>query len=187
MNKRTYMLSVFAVLNAVMFSQDFHYAAVFDAVGQVKEIKTDSGNPIVRKKVKINKNGKSGMPVMMYDEAGFPIGFEMNMLGKQTYQKFFWDKNKRLDSVAIKLDMIGNSELITVKNNYTGNTVESQILEVKMKDCNKRYVRVFSDYSNDEEGNWISRNVRQTLIENDCLEIEEEFTETRTIKYYNRK
>lgn len=166
------------------FAQDFHYASIFDVIGPVKEIKTFSHNPLVEKKVKIDKQGRGGLAMIMYNNDGLPIGFELNMLGKQNYQKFFWNNDNRLDSVAMKIDLIRDYKFITAKNTYCGEPLCSQKIEINTKDGTTQYVFFFSDYTYDENNNWISRKVKQTSINPKGEENNEEYVETRIIKYY---
>ena len=185
MKNNILMLWCLCAISLSAFAQDFKYAAIYDASGPVKEIKTDSKMPLVQKKVKIKENGMGGLSNMMYDNDGLPVGWEMNMMGKQNFQKFFWNEDSRLDSIAVKIDVIGNSELITVKNTYSGRDMISQVIEVKSKEESSKFIMLFSDYKFDDNGNWISRKVTQTEAKNAGGKSEQEFTETRTIKYYN--
>ena len=191
MKKINKYLRVFIYISMTMVcyvssAQDFHYGAIFDATGPIKEIKTDSKNPLVEKKVKIDKQGRGGLAMMMYDNSGLPLGFEMNMLGKQNYQKFYWNDDNRLDSVSMKIELIGDCKLITAKNTYSGKPLSSQKIEIKTKDGNIRYLRIFSEYTYDEASNWISRKVKQTSIDKNGEETNEEYIETRFIKYYTK-
>ncbi len=183
-NKILTFLSL-ATIALAAYAQDYKYAAVYEAVGPVKEIKTDSQFALIQKKVKIDKKGMGGLPVMLYDDSGYPLGFEMNMMGKQIFQKFFWNDQNRLDSVAVRLALLRDYKLISAKNVYSDGNVITQEIDIETKDGGIKYIRLFSDYIFDDKGNWISRKVRQTAITKDCDKTEEEFNETRTLKYYN--
>ena len=181
---------IFAFLSFVTwilptFAQEYRYAAVYDAAGPVKEINTKTKLPLVKKKVKINKKGMGGLSIMLYDEAGLPVGWEMNNMGRQNFQKFFWNNDNLLDSVSVKVDVIGNYELIAAKNTYSDDLLHSQVIEISSKESNTKLIRLFSEYIFDNYGNWISRKVRQTEIDKSCTRHELDYTETREIKYYS--
>lgn len=182
----------FCVLSAVLCilcanAQEYHYAELFDASGPVKEIKTDSKNSFVQKKIKIDKDGRGGPAIMSYDDKGYPTGFEINMLGKANFQKFFWNEECRLDSAAIQIAAVGRNSLITVKNSYSGKNLTAQHIKVKEDDGQIEYIMTFGDYSYDTMGNWISRSVRRLLTDKDGKESDANFVETRTFKYYDTK
>lgn len=176
---------LFAILySANLAAQDYHYAAVYDANGPVKEIKTESKNSFVQKKVKVGKDGRGGIDVMLYNDAGYPVGFELNMMGKQNFQKYFWNDECLLDSVAIQVMGIGSSELMTVKKNYNGRNPESQILRIKDGKGVKEFRMSFKDYTFDDRNNWITRTVSRHAVDADGKESDMVFEEKRTIKYY---
>lgn len=166
-------------------AREFHFPAVYDACGPVKEIKTDSENPLVKKKVKFDKHGRGGIAMMKYNDAGYPEGFELNALGKLNFQKYFWNKDCRLDSVAVKFHVIGKAELITVKNAYSDKNLESQIIRISDDNGQLEFRMTFKDYSYDDQGNWIFRTVSRTTVAPDGKVSESQFDETRSIKYYD--
>lgn len=124
---------------------------------------------------------------MSYDDKGYPTGFEINMLGKANFQKFFWNEECRLDSAAIQIAAVGRNSLITVKNSYSGKNLTAQHIKVKEDDGQIEYQMTFGDYSYDTMGNWISRSVRRLLTDKDGKESDANFVETRTFKYYDTK
>lgn len=185
-------IKFFCVLSAVVCilcanAQEYHYAELFDALGPVKEIKTDSKNSFVQKKIKIDKDGRGGPAIMSYNDKGYPTGFEINMLGKANFQKFFWNEECLLGSAAIQIAAVGRNSLITVKNSYSGKNLTAQLIKVKEDDGQIEYQMTFGDYSYDTMGNWISRSVRRLLTDKDGKESEANFVETRTFKYYDTK
>lgn len=183
--KRKYCFSLILYVFGCAFAQDYHAASIYEAVGPVKEIKTDSKNPFVKGKVKINRDGKSDNPMMMYDDSGYPVGFELNALGVHSFQKFFWDTENRLDSVSVQFPVFGKSTLLTVKNDFKEQTLDTQFMKVSKGDYVAEYKSTFSDYSYDGNGNWISRSVDQVMTDaNGCIS-SETFIETRKIKYYD--
>lgn len=172
------------VMSAAGYSQKYHYSSIYGVNGPVKEIKTVSKNKFVEKKVKIGKDGRGGVSMMVYDDGGYPVGFELSMLGRENFQRYFFDGNNRLDSVSVKIHSFGKPMCVDVKNSYNGKEQTKQILYLKEGDDAKVYQSLFSDYSFDEHGNWVSRFVIRRAFSHDGNEKTEEFTETRKIKYY---
>ena len=169
----------------VSFAQEYRYSEVYDAFGPVKEIRTDSKNPFVKGKVKIDRNGQGDMPMMMYDDTGYPLGCEIIALGIHAFQKFYWNAGNRLDSVSVQFPVFGKPTLLTGKNVYSGNSLDSQILRIVKGDDVVEYTRTFSDYCYDEYGSWISRSVNQEMTDKSGSKSIEAFQETRKIKYYD--
>lgn len=177
-------LILFAFSISSIFAYNYHFSALYDAFGPVKEIKTDSKNPFVKKKVKFEKDGRGGVAVMSYNDDGFPTGFEVNMFGKSYFQKFFWNDKCRLDSVAVQTIGVSTRQLITVKNSYCGDVADSETIIVNDGEIQKKYRMSFKDYSYDNQGNWISRFVVLSTIDSNGKESVLQFEETRIIKYY---
>ncbi|MDE6648312.1 MAG: hypothetical protein K2K45_00080 [Muribaculaceae bacterium] len=179
------LLFLLSLCPCISYAQDYSYSVVYDAFGPVKEIRTESKNPFVKGKVKIERNGQGDMPMMLYDDSGYPVGCEIKALGVQAFQKFYWNSENRLDSVAVQFPVFGKPTLLTGKNVYSGNYLHSQVLRIAKGDEVVEHLRTFSDYSYDENGSWISRSVSQEMTDRSGSKTIEEFQEIRKIKYYD--
>lgn len=61
-------------------AQEFKAASLWDAYGDVKEIKYSTKDPLmVQKKMKFDRNGKLKNSVIVYNADGYPLGLDMNM------------------------------------------------------------------------------------------------------------
>lgn len=169
------------------FSQEYHYASLYNVSGPVKEIKTNSKSELVEKKVKISKDGRGGISMMMYNNQGYPMGFELSVLGKENFQRFFYDEHNRIDSVSVKIHGFGKPKCIYSKHIYEGGIEKSEIVTIVEGKRITRCVFSFYDYSFDSHNNWLSRSVIKSVETDDGTQEAYEYKETRAIKYYSEK
>ncbi|MDE6341391.1 MAG: hypothetical protein K2K93_03655 [Muribaculaceae bacterium] len=166
-------------------AQEFHYAALYEAAGPVKQIKYLSKPSYGNRNVKIKKDGRGGLAMMSYDDAGYPVGFQLDMFGKENYQKFYWNTRHQLDSVAYRFSGIGERNSMNCKIEYAKDAMDKVVMTVDDNGCKKIVDLTFSNYVFDDRGNWISRMVDRIVMEGDKDAVKDSYEERREIKYYD--
>ncbi len=181
------VLCFFMVGTLVSEAQEYHYAALYEAAGPVKQIKYLSKPSYGNRSVKIKKDGRGGLAMMSYDDAGYPVGFQLDMFGKENYQKFYWNSQHRLDSVAYRITGIGERNTMNCKIEYGEDAMAKVTMTVEDKGMRKTVYLQFSNYVFDHRGNWISRMVDRTVMERDKEASKDSYEERREIKYYDAR
>lgn len=178
--------SIIALLVPHLFcmSQEYHSAALYDCVGNIKEITTKSNCKFVKKKVKFDKVGRTGVSIMSYNDLGYPTGFEIIVLNKPNFEKYFWTPSNKLDSISILVNGLGISKKVGAKVLYNGEVQAGVRINVVENNDSASYNLIYSNYQYDELNNWISRTVNQELLKPNGESIKNEYVENRVIKYY---
>lgn len=162
-----------------------------DAVGPVKEIKLQTDDPIAtRKTIKFSKNGKENKSLMTYNDAGYPTGFGLQMGERESTLKIYYNTENLVDSLKFKSTLTGNGGSLRVFNSYNDkgeliHRVIDRTSNKKREDRNTLFDYTFSDFIVDAASNWISRSVVLEITDRQSGNVDRmEYTETRTIKYY---
>ncbi len=162
--------------------------------GPVKEVSVN-GSLLQKQigKTKFLKNGKLKNRLMSYDKEGKPIGFGMNNGNTYIYTNISYSPDGRISSAQsrCKLKDKEAETTLTYTLTYNGKDLsETQCLAVVSDGSEPETLTVnsYSDYKYDSHGNWISRNVKKRITNSaaDPKSQEEEYTETRQIKYYEK-
>lgn len=168
-------------------STPFYGPTLYESDGPVKEIRLNTKDRMAfNKKVKFTEDGQVNIRMMTYNNAGFPEGYEMPIGNKKIALDIRYNDQSKVDSISYIITVMRY-----VKMEFVNLYAESGVLIGRIaRDYEKKdkepilYEYRFSDYVNDEMGNWISRKVVQTVSKPDSTPKTEEYTETRTIKYY---
>lgn len=172
---------------ALIASTPFYGPTLYESNGHVKEIKLSTKDRMAfNKKVKFTEEGQVNIRKMEYDDAGFPVGYDMSIGNNKIALDIRYNDQSRVDSISYIITMMRYVKLEFV-NLYD----ESGLLVGRMaRDYEKKdkepilYEYRFSDYVNDDRGNWVSRRVVQRTMKPGKAPETEEYTETRTIKYF---
>lgn len=167
------------------FAQEYHYAALYEGAGPVKQIKYLTKPSYGNRNVKIKKDGRGGVTMMSYDDAGYPVGFQLDMFGKENYQKFYWNTRHQLDSVAYRFSGIGERNTMNCKIEYSGDAMSNVSMTIDDNGISKIIDLHFDNYVFDDRGNWISRKVQRTIMEGEKEAVKDSYEERREIKYYD--
>ena len=182
---RSILLFILFWIGLPAFSQQYHATGLYDTHGDVKQIKTSSENRFFKEKTKFDKEGRvSNMPMIFYNDAGYPIGFELSLFGKRSVEKYYWDSENRLDSIYKQVPAIGKPYEMTIKNSYVDGRVQNQLMRTSQGDDWTIYDRRFSEYEYDDRGNWIRRQVEECITNSYDDSCVKKYSETREIKYY---
>ncbi len=184
----------------------FKEGLIYDVKGPVASVRLHTDAPGYFNNALFDTDGKTIGSVMKFDKNGYPIGWIIDK-DNSTYEqeKTFglfevtYDDNYRIASLKMKCEIKGATFTLAngsvTENKYfhyrdnSDNT--SEITEMKMiytingtaHDINFSY----TNYVYDNHGNWISRNVVETIepLNNSEKSETREYVETRTISYYN--
>ena len=167
------------------YCQDFKASKLFDAYGNIKQIKYKTQDPLLDfKNVKFDKDGKLKNSMIFYDEAGFPKGIDLNFGPLSFNITFLFDKYNLTNVKLIRTKP--NPVELDIKYEFLNGvmTTESAVSSEKKDTTNYQYS--FSDYIKDDKGNWISRNVNLIITNpSGTKEKTKTYTETREIKYWD--
>ncbi len=169
-------------------AQEFKAASLWDAHGDVKEIKYSTKDPLmVQKKMKFDRNGKLKNSVIVYNADGYPLGLDMNMGMINTSVKFVYSSDNKLADVDLTSAYKGNAHK-DISFEYkdgvmTGEKIRSEEKGKKQKEWEGIYT--FLNYEYDAKGNWISRDVKLKITDLPDGKTEETaYKETRKITYW---
>lgn len=193
MNKILIILSLVLSGMGLANAQEFKEGLLYDLTGNVKEMKLTTKNSFPDKHVKFNNTGKCKKSITYFDEENYPLGYDIsgNVMNFSMSKKVEYDSLRRITSVTDKISYEGGIT-DTTTNYYTNDANPSQITHSVFTDVRKDGKTVadctYSDYTYDDHGNWISRQVKQTTTQTnkkgETAEQTDEYTETRTIKYF---
>lgn len=177
----------FLLMPLLVLGQEFKGAALWDAQGEIKELKYTTENPIMKpKKIKFDKNGKLAKAMIVYSEKGYPEGMDMNFGPMKTTMKFEFNQDNLLQKVNVETN-IGMTGCLTSWFEYDKIIMTSQVIEGRTEegDATKKFEFSFSEYLYDDNGNWISRSVKMKMTDFKKNKTEEKtYTETRAITYW---
>lgn len=185
------ILGMVAMMCGAVAAQEFKAASLWDAKGDVKEIKyVKSDDPMMRsKKMKFSRDGKLNKSVITYDEEGYPYALDFNMMGMSLVVRFTYSPEHDLVKVDMKSNIGQDAQNIVdfkfEDDVMTGESVAAEEFGDKPKKANLEYV--FNDYQYDEHQNWIARHVSVKIT--DITTGKEkilDYTETREIKYWGK-
>ncbi len=182
--------------DAMAEPREYHEEALYGLKGNVREVKTSSKSYLpLRNSFKFKDDGRMTSSVLTYDEEGYPMGYNVTMGNSVMDCKVEWNDNRTPKSISD----LSTSWPTKGSKNIEFFYGEDEFLPVKAvavsqngkKTKTTTVVCEYSDYELDEKGNWISRNVSETVTElkqkKNGKEEEKEksssFTETRTIVY----
>lgn len=166
------------------FSQKYKASELWDAKGDIKEIKYKSKDPLlIGKKMKFDKNGKLKDSWILYNSNGIPEGIDMNFGVLNISAKFTFEQEKL---ILVNFDKQKPSPLsFTLKYFYSDDKITEENAEVESQEKKSSLRYLFDNYGYDEKGNWISRNVTLVISNPDgTIKSNKSYNETRTIKYY---
>lgn len=170
-------------------AQNYHGALLWDATGDVKEIKYKTENPVMpQKKIKFDKDGKISRSMIVYNNDGLPYGMDMNFGPMKSVIRFAFTPDSLLQKVEIEAN-VGRTGNMTSLFEYDGKTMTGQKVEGRSEDNTekgKELEYVFSGYEYDSKGNWTGRDVKLKMT--DCKKnetTEKEYRETRQITYWS--
>lgn len=181
-------LSALLFVIAPLFSQTYHAAALWDAKGNVKEIKYSSTkDPLLKKKkIKFDENGKLKNSFIVYGNAGLPLGMDFNA-GLISLDVNFEFHNIDLIKAVLKTKNGKSSNIIDIVYNFENGLMASENAVSKVKGKNEKQIVMnykFRNYSYDSLGNWLSRDVILEIQEEGRESETKQYTEKREIKYW---
>lgn len=192
---RRYLVIVLFVLASIGLAnaQEFKEGLLYDLTGNVKEMKLSTKSSFLKKHVKFRDNGKCKKSITFFDDENYPLGYDMSMntMKFAMSQKVKYDDRKRIASVTQFTSYDGGITQTTT-NYYSNEAAPLQIgrsvYTYANKDSEWSADCEYTDYIYDDNGNWISRQVKQTTTQTNKKgekgEEVSEYTETRTIKYF---
>ncbi len=173
-------LTLFSGIN--VYAQDYKAPELWDASGNVKQIKYNSKDPLLtNKNLKFDKNGKLKNSMIVYDNAGFPTGIDINFGPIAMSAEFQFNNDdlivaklirKKPNPFDLKVDyMFENGRMVkeSALNKADGKTIT--------------YNYEFQSYELDKNGNWISRVVDLTVTDGSDTKTQR-YIERREIKYW---
>ncbi len=202
-NMRNYFKTpLFSILLTIIFSCHisaeikYHGPALYGIRGYASEIKVKSKSQLQKQdKVKFDKEGKIINSLMTYNADGYPFGFSVTHGNSFVDCKVEWNENDTFKSFKYVSTIWPGKGSCNIDLYYDGdNYLPIKVIsfsENEDKTKTKTVICEYSDYELDEKGNWISRNVSETVkevkLKKNGKEEEKEksssFTETRTIVY----
>lgn len=172
---------------SIVAATPFHGPELYESTGPVKEIRLKTKNPIPhQKKIKFTDEGKINNALMTYNQAGYPIGFGSQFGKRGISLKIGYNEKNQVDTISLVATM-GKSVDVNFINVYDeSGCLIGRKSNKKNKDGGEIPVFEFDYYDivNDDMGNWVSRRVVQKTMRPGKAPETEEYTETRTIKYF---
>ncbi|MBD5221198.1 MAG: hypothetical protein HDS70_02385 [Bacteroidales bacterium] len=166
------------------WAEKYHGTLLYDLQGPVAKVKINTSNPVVRlyDSASFLENGQGKNEVMTYDDEGYPIGYGINMRGKNYSLSVKYDADKRPEQLDLIAPMKGGDSL-AVKNLYEGDRVAETTYIV---DGKTEIKCLYSDEKRDAHGNWTERRVSETVKDRDpSKSATRSYTETRKIEYFD--
>ncbi|MCM1429226.1 MAG: hypothetical protein NC097_05470 [Clostridium sp.] len=169
----------------MLVAQTYHGPLLYDAKGNVKEIKTKSKTPETVKKVKFDQEGMINRSMMMYDRQGYPIGYNMKFGKISMSLNIFYNSEMQPDSITYTTPSNSGPFTIEFIRNYDEGVVKSMLYRVKDNPTTKSYEFYYSGEKYDSVGNWIERQVHEICHDPvDNKTEEKDYIDTREIKYW---
>lgn len=186
---RKYLYMLMCVLAACSFhfanAQTFNGPSLYDVSGKVKSIKVSPSPLFAFDKVEFMKDGHIIDSSLTFDWDGKAIGKDINVYKMHQAVNLEYDDSDRLINAVVD-SSAGLPGGYKVSMNYEGDhPLKMIITETKGKNpC--QYTYLYSNYSFDDNGNWITRDVDLSIVEvkSNTVKKNENFTETRQILYY---
>ncbi len=179
----TTLLVAFSAIFGV--AQEFKATELWDATGNIKQIKYKTSDPLLfSKNMKFDRNGKLKNSFIVYDSTGYPQGIDLNFGPISLIASFNFENNKL---ISAKLDRNKPSASnLQVEYMYENGDMSHESAVIHGQDKDTQYKYEFSDYKRDERGNWISRQVNLTIDSGSEADNKtKSYTETREIKYWD--
>lgn len=189
-NVITLFLSILVLCPGIK-AQDYKAASLWDANGNVKEIKYKTKDPLMKKKkMKFEKDGKLKSNVMTYEDNGYPCGIDMNFGVVAFSVKFTYSSSKPhlLENVVMDTKVRNDYNSYDITFSYEGDVPVKRVINAQKKGddpASFEWTSTFSNYKFDPKGNWISRDVEMKGRNlTDSTTKESSFTETRELTYW---
>ena len=186
---RKYIFIIIGALIVLSFNytlaQTYNGPSLYDASGKVKSIKITPSPIFSSDKIEFMEDGHIKDSTLTFDWDGKAIGKNLNIYKMRQSVNLEYDNNNRLIKAIVdsSYGLPGGYEATL---NYEGDHPDRiTITETKGKNP-YQYSYIYSNYSFDSNGNWISREVDLSTIEmkSNSMKKKEHFTETRNILYY---
>lgn len=186
------LLLTVAALPGFSQSRKYKAGALYELSGPVKEVVVHTENQFAfPSTLKFTKEGRLVLRPFMYDKNGYPIGAGHRF--DKDFSRIFIDYNSDLQPSSIL--MITNTDEKDKDNPclwdfsfiYDGKRLGSLTAKGGRKGVSP--MEIVMEYSNekyDDFGNWISRDVKSTTRQEGQQPVENRYTETREIKYYEQ-
>ncbi len=183
-------------------AQEFKEGIIFDLRGPVKSA-TLTDDFFGMRNMTFTEDGKCQTTRMEFDENGYPLGMTLDVRsgllnndndfkGPIAY-KVDYDDAHRISSTYLNFPSAINpwEEIRTYSYNPEkdkNHVITGLRVETKENGALSTNDYVYSDYVYDEQGNWISRNVHETIcltdVDGKSDNATNEYVETRTVTYY---
>lgn len=191
--KNLIIIFLIAFTTSIVNSQEYKEWLIYDLNGSVQEVKVSTQNPYIRKHVKFQKNGKCKKSVTFFNDKGYPQGWSAYSGSKGVEQTISYDTNNRISSIVTNSSIplsgeYSNTATYIYEEQAPILTQIKKIVYLVNKDTKTNEVTCeYSGYIYDDYGNWIHREVTQTINPLDSTEIKKTstYSEDRTIKYFN--
>lgn len=194
-------------------AQEFKEGILYDVVGPVKDVNLNSKKifPHLFDKASFNTNGKTKNSVTVFDDNGYPVSIDLdtspnNDSGLHLSLKVNYDENHQVASILTEYNMAAEGDIVRMvlnENSFKVNWTENRSFQYRnnsfgVPEISNIYVSsvtnsedytsdyTYTDYVYDKHGNWISRNVVETIIfpNGPTPPMTNEYMETRDISYY---
>ncbi|MDE7080334.1 MAG: hypothetical protein K2O78_01580 [Muribaculaceae bacterium] len=174
-------------------AQEYKEGLIYDLTGNVKEMKLSTKNSFLKTHVKFQNNGKCKKSMTFFDDENYPLGYDLstNVMNFSLSQKVDYDEQHRVSLVTLKSSQDGGTTQTTT-HHYTDPNFPTQIGRSVFSQTDKNGEVLadceYSGYVYDDNGNWTSRQVKQTVTQinkkGGSMVYNTQYTETRTIKYF---
>lgn len=191
------LLAMVITMTAANARRTFKSEVLFDVTGPVKEIViTPDFFDTYNSPVKFKKDGrlKNGQLPWFYDEAGYPVSFSMGSEnnGGVTSDSIIYNSAMKPLFFSYHFTMAGYNRVREYTYTYGQDGRVAEMKAVNRYTGVKGSVTVnykYSDYVDDENGNWVSRKVEMNAAgSEETPRIQSAvYYETRSIKYYKEK
>ncbi|MDE6234400.1 MAG: hypothetical protein K2M56_01455 [Muribaculaceae bacterium] len=183
----TLLLLVVAFFISGMGQVKHYYGPeLYGLKGPVKVVEMKNQPDIaVKKKIEFMESGLIRNSWLTFDSVGYPIGKDMNGLGRSEIVDIVYDSVHKPLSVSIKGNMPGLT-VAEILFEYDGDDmVGMTVNHTGKKKSTDKYI--FAEQQKDQYGNWVSRKVVKATSYPPTANKEtksEEYIETREIEYY---
>lgn len=186
----TLFLSILVLCPGIK-AQDFKAASLWEAKGNIKEIKYKTKDPLMKqKKLKFDNDGKLKSSVLTYNENGYPFAIDLNLGSVACSVKFTYSGSNPwiLEKVVMDTKVMNDHTSNDITFSYEGDVPVKRVIIAEKKGdkpVTYEWTSTFSNYKYDSSGNWISRDVEmkgRNLA--DGTTKESSYTETRELTYW---
>lgn len=186
---KTLILILFAAISVSLSAQEYKEGLFYDLTGPVKEVQVNTESDFAVKKVVFLEDGRCTLSIMTFKEDGMPFGWSVNNDGSIFSCSIDYDDQNRISStttIDTMADPYQETRFYTYSEDGTNNIISDMTVLFTTANTNTATNFEYSDYKFDKYGNWISREVNQTVYPMDAPTDfkTSNYVETREITYY---